>query len=73
MFSSDVFVSDTIPASAMLFGSTQVTFGKGEDHKCVSLSYTLPFAPGEVKVQMTVASDKCIASVAWAENVTTTA
>ena len=56
----------------MIFGSGKVTVVKGEDHKCKGFTFKAPFASGEVKVQLTLASEKYTASVTWAENVTTT-
>ena len=66
------FASDTTPATEMIFGSGNVTVVKGEDHKCKGFTFKAPFASGEVKVQLTLASEKYTASVTWAENVTTT-
>lgn len=66
------FVSDTTPATGMIFGSGQVTVVKGEDHKCKDFTFKNPFASGEVNVQLTLASENYTASVTWAESVTTT-
>ena len=66
------FLSDTTPATGMIFGSGNVTVVKGEDYKCKGFTFRAPFVSGEVKVQLTLASEKYTASVTWAENVTTT-
>ncbi|KAK2556576.1 Contactin-associated protein-like 5 [Acropora cervicornis] len=76
LFLGSVFLkeasADTTPATGMIFGSGNVTVVKGEDHKCKGFTFRAPFVSGEVKVQLTLASEKYTASVTWAENVTTT-
>jgi len=52
----------------MIFGSGKVTVVKGEDHKCKGFTFKAPFSSGEVKVQVTLASEKYTVSVTWAQS-----
>ena len=64
-------VSATTSPGGMIFGSGEVTVANNEDYKCQVFRFTAPFASGDVKIQMTIASEKYTASVPWAEDVKT--